>query len=84
MLLTVALPLATTVLSAVCCATYQGLRADHYPSLDDLDLTFSYSTISFALSLLLVFKTNTSYSRFWEGACIACRLAVRLRSSRKS
>ena len=38
------------------------------PALADLDLVFTYSVCGFALSLLLVFKTNTAYARFWEGA----------------
>jgi len=31
------------------------------------DLTLVYTLIGFALSLLLVFRTNTGYDRWWEG-----------------
>jgi hypothetical protein len=63
--LSVPLMLVTSI--AVGCAVYEGLRPAHYRSLANLHLTFEYSLVSFALSLLLVFKTNTSYARFWEG-----------------
>ena len=62
------LPLCLVLGVAVGCALYQGLRAEEQPDLRELDLQFAYSLVSFALSLLLVFKTNTSYARFWEGA----------------
>jgi predicted membrane chloride channel (bestrophin family) len=63
-----ALPLLTCMAVAVLCALYEGLRPSRYRSLKDLELAFEYSLISLPLSLLLVFKTNTSYARFWEGA----------------
>ena len=28
-----------------------------------------FAAITFAVSLLLVFKTNSSYARWWEGRC---------------
>lgn len=37
-----------------------------YPTLDDLGVQQPFSMITLALSLLLVFKTNSSYGRFWE------------------
>ena len=49
------------------CAIYEELiRKSRWYSLSDLDANFAYSLCSFALSLLLIFKTNTSYARFWE------------------
>ena len=64
--MTLALPISLVIFVSVCCAIYQGLRPNNYPDLDQLNLNFAYSTIGFALSLLLVFKTNTAYARFWE------------------
>lgn len=60
----------TVTLSTVACAAYEGLRpaGQGWPTLQETDLTLPYATVSFALSLLLVFKTNTCYARFWEGA----------------
>ena len=72
-LATLAAPLLCTLFVSIGCAIYQGLRRDDQPDLRKLDLTLAYSTVSFALSLLLVFKTNTSYARFWEGA-VSCAL----------
>ena len=54
---------------SVLCAIYEEVIRASYPSLlslHDLDAGFSYNLSSFALSLLLIFKTNTSYARFWE------------------
>lgn len=67
MCLTLLTPLLVAAFVSACCGVYEGLRPGHFPTLDDLDLTLPYSTVSFALSLLLVFKTNSSYARFWEG-----------------
>lgn len=64
------LPLAWVTLVSVGCAIYQGVRKEGQPTLDNLNLIFSYSLVGFALSLLLVFQTNTSYARFWEGECL--------------
>ena len=57
-------------ISTVACALYQGMRpaSTNWPDLQDADLQLPYACVSFALSLLLVFKTNTCYARFWEGA----------------
>jgi hypothetical protein len=62
-----AVPLFLTTSVSAGCAIYEWFKPAHYKSLDNLHLTFAYSTVSFALSLLLVFKTNTCYARFWEG-----------------
>lgn len=40
------------------------MQRDTWPNADNLTLDFVFNTVSFALSLLLVFKTNSSYSRF--------------------
>jgi predicted membrane chloride channel (bestrophin family) len=63
-------PLLAVLLVAICCGIYEHVRTHHKPgnaALADLDLTFAYSVVGFALSLLLVFKTNTCYARYWEG-----------------
>jgi hypothetical protein len=65
-----AVPLLQCLVVAALCALYEGLRPSHFRSLKDLELAFEYSLISLPLSLLLVFKTNTSYSRFWEGVLL--------------
>jgi predicted membrane chloride channel (bestrophin family) len=59
----------TVLLVVIACHVYEeGIRSLHpsWKSLHDLDAGFAYSLTSFALSLLLIFKTNTSYARFWE------------------
>lgn len=66
--MSLAVPLIWVSIISVGTGLYQGLKPSTYASLDDLDLSFAYSLVGFALSLLLVFKTNTSYARFWEGA----------------
>ena len=53
------------------CAPTATQSAPRGPALADLDLTFAYSLCGFALLLLLVFRVNTSYARYWEGA-LAC------------
>ena len=58
--------LLTTLTVGIVCALYNRLREPDMPSLDDADLMLPYSMVSFALALLLVFKTNTAYARFWE------------------
>lgn len=66
--ITLAIPMLWVLLVACVCALYEELlRGEDDPTLDDLNLTFSYSLVGFALSLLLIFKTNTSFARFWEG-----------------
>ena len=59
---------AVLAVSAACSVYEDAVRASRpsWPSLHDLDASLSYSLSSFALSLLLIFKTNTSYARFWE------------------
>ncbi|KAG2444082.1 hypothetical protein HYH02_009024 [Chlamydomonas schloesseri] len=42
----------------------------HEKVLAGTHLTTPFTMITFALSLLLVFKTNSSYSRWWEGRII--------------
>ena len=67
----IALPLVWVTCIAASCGVWEHLREQRYPdmpALANLDLTFEYTAIGFALSLLLVFKTNTAYARFWEGA----------------
>lgn len=54
------------VVTAACAIYEELIRETGMRSLADLDANFAYSLCSFALSLLLIFKTNTSYSRFWE------------------
>lgn len=61
-------PLSVVTVISIICAIYEGTRPADYPTLSQLELFFPYSLIGFALALLLVFKTNTSYARFWEGA----------------
>ena len=68
-----ALPLALVLCIAVGCGAYEHARTHSHPerpALADLDLLFAYSLCGFALSLLLVFKVNTSYARYWEGALL--------------
>jgi Bestrophin, RFP-TM, chloride channel len=67
-LVTLAVPLVMVELCAIALGIYQSQRKDSYADLRDLDLTLAYSTVSFALALLLVFKTNTAHARWWEGA----------------
>ena len=60
---------------AIGCGVYERVRVNHRPSnppLAALNLSFAYSAIGFALSLLLVFKTNTAYARYWEGVSSVC------------
>ena len=83
MLAAIALPLTWVTCIAVCCGVWENMRqhrVPNMPAIADLDLTFEYTAIGFALSLLLVFKTHTAYARFWEGAprkqCNVCLLAV--------
>lgn len=62
-----AYPLASVILITAACAVYEkAIRKSDWPSLDNLQASAAYSLCSFALSLLLIFKTNSSYSRFWE------------------
>lgn len=60
--------MAVLVVSVLCAVYEEVIRASHPSllSLHELDAGFSYNLSSFALSLLLIFKTNTSYARFWE------------------
>ena len=58
--------LITTLVVAIVCALYQQFRKPDMPNLNATDLMLPYSMVSFALALLLVFKTNTAYARFWE------------------
>lgn len=74
----IAVPLLLVTSVSVGCAIYEGLRPDSWRSLTDLSASFGYSLVSFALALLLVFKTNTSYARYWEGAPPLCFLAALL------
>jgi Bestrophin, RFP-TM, chloride channel len=69
-------PVATVVLVALGCGLYESLKRSESPSLTNLNLTLPYSLCSFALALLLVFKTNESYARWWEGAPPARRGAA--------
>lgn len=44
------------------------LELNHFPGVIDWsELLSVYSLIGFVLSLLLVFRTNTAYDRWWEG-----------------
>lgn len=44
------------------------LEIHFFPNLDYLDkLVAVYSLVGFVISLLLVFRTNTAYDRWWEG-----------------
>ena len=70
MLAAQAYPLACVLLITAGCAIYEHvIRRSDWPSLDNLEAAFAYNLCSFALSLLLIFKTNSSYSRFWEARC---------------
>lgn len=42
------------------------MQKDSWPDAKHLNATFIYSTVSFALALLLVFKTNSSFARYFE------------------
>ena len=60
-------PISVVLIVTAGCAIYEELiRKSDWPSLMDLNASFAYNLCSFALSLLLIFKTNTSYARFWE------------------
>ncbi|KAL3146982.1 hypothetical protein ABBQ38_014950 [Trebouxia sp. C0009 RCD-2024] len=68
-------PLLATTGLAVAVASYQTLRETgalpaHAPGLGLETNSSPFSLISFALSLLLVFRTNTSYSRWAEARAI--------------
>ena len=44
------------------------IKIHYFPQIDNLDkLIAVYSLVGFAISLLLVFRTNTAYDRWWEG-----------------
>ena len=44
------------------------IKIQYFPEIDNLDkLIAVYSLVGFAISLLLVFRTNTAYDRWWEG-----------------
>lgn len=83
-------PLLLTLAVAIGCGVYERVRVKHRPShppLAALNLSFAYSAIGFALALLLVFKTNTGYARYWEGACVrhqsCARRGLGLRGGRR-
>ena len=60
--------LAVTMATSIACAIYRAYGMDDgAPDITKTDLKLPYDLISFALALLLVFKTNTAYARFWEG-----------------
>jgi ion channel-forming bestrophin family protein len=62
-----AYPITWTTAISVLVALYEkAIRKESWWSLKSLDAALAYSLVSFALSLLLVFKTNTAYARFWE------------------
>ena len=63
-------PLAIVLLVCAGCAVYEEVVRKERPSwgsLHDLEANFAYSLCSFALSLLLIFKTNSSYGRCESG-----------------
>ena len=83
MIIALIYPISVVLVVTAGCAIYEELiRDSSWPSLVDLEANFAYSLCSFALSLLLIFKTNTSYARFWEarsqwGAVYSdCRLFI--------
>jgi predicted membrane chloride channel (bestrophin family) len=41
-----------------------------WPGTQNVTLSTPINMITFALALLLVFKTNASYSRWWEGRVV--------------
>ncbi len=44
------------------------LELRYFPKAEELDKLFSvYQILGFVISLLLVFRTNTAYDRWWEG-----------------
>jgi putative membrane protein len=44
------------------------IKMHYFPEVNNLDkLIAVYSLVGFAISLLLVFRTNTAYDRWWEG-----------------
>lgn len=61
-------PIAAVLLLSASIATYETFRIQ-YPTLPDISLTAKepFTLTSFALSLLLVFRTNASYGRWLEG-----------------
>mmetsp|Transcript_36209 Transcript_36209/g.61062 ORF Transcript_36209/g.61062 Transcript_36209/m.61062 type:complete len:405 (+) Transcript_36209:242-1456(+) len=70
-------PIALAVLWSIACASVVHFlfarSGDSYPEHWG-NIGYAYSYISFALSLLLVFKTNTSYARWWEARKIWGRM----------
>ncbi|TNE54831.1 MAG: hypothetical protein EP338_05795 [Bacteroidetes bacterium] len=77
---------------AVFTAAIAYLAIHHFkPKIDLTELKTAYSLIGFVISLLLVFRTNTAYDRWWEGrkqwgALVNdCRnLAIKIRSFGKT
>ena len=60
-------PLATVLLACAGCAVYEEVirkEKSSWGSLHNLEANFAYSLCSFALALLLIFKTNSSYGRY--------------------
>jgi len=54
----------STVISVFVHFAFTSFSSHHADYLDHIDEAYKY--ITFALSLLIVFKTNSSYSRWWE------------------
>jgi putative membrane protein len=53
---------------AILTAIITSLELHFFPSSSVLkNLTAVYSLLGFVISLLLVFRTNTAYDRWWEG-----------------
>jgi hypothetical protein len=83
-------PLIYTAAGALTVSLYESLQesgvlAQYIPGIPFPDLAVSvdgpFSISTFALSLLLVFRTNSSYERWWEamtawGKCVQVRAAL--------
>jgi predicted membrane chloride channel (bestrophin family) len=72
-------PLAFVFASCAACAVYEEVIRKEVPSLGSLktlDASYAYNMVSFALSLLLIFKTNSSYGRYRRSyssvQCLVC------------
>jgi Bestrophin, RFP-TM, chloride channel len=75
-LLTLKVPLLLVLGMSVACGLYEKYRAPEMSTLQDLDLSFAYNVCNFALALLLVFKTNSCYGRYWEGVLLLASRSV--------
>ena len=62
----------STAISLLVHLLFTSFTSSHAEYFDHVDEAYKY--ITFALSLLIVFKTNSSYSRWWEARIIWGRM----------